>query len=114
MLEISAAQAFENVKRNANERWNKTASTAERSASPHDASNRIYDRFATSKPLYLGPKFGPEAKVFAMGSCFAREIEWALIKRGGTVISIDDAIQRPEFRDPSGQVRDDLFPPLYY
>jgi hypothetical protein len=44
-----------------------------------------------------------------MGSCFAREIEHALIVRGGNVISIDDSINIPEFKDKDGKIRTTYF-----
>jgi hypothetical protein len=59
---------------------------------------------------YAGPKLKHDDAIFAMGSCFAREIESALIKQGGRVISIDKAlIDRPEFHDANGEPRGSFF-----
>ena len=44
-----------------------------------------------------------------MGSCFAREIERALTQRGCNVISVDDRINRPEFKDSKGEIRTGFF-----
>lgn len=89
--------------------WNRSPDSATRSTHPEDASNRIYDGFADIGATYDGPRFAASAPVFAMGSCFAREIESALKKRGGNIISIDDTIRRPEFADEGGQVRSGFF-----
>ena len=89
--------------------WNRSPDSATRSAHADDASNRIFDGFADIRPTYHGPRFPADAPVFAMGSCFAREIEAALIKRGGNIVSIDKTIQRPEFEDEDGQVRSGFF-----
>ena len=89
--------------------WNRAPDTSTRSSYGDDASNRIFDGFADIRPTYAGPRFTADVPVFAMGSCFAREIEAALVKRGGNVTSLDETIQRPEFQDETGHVRSGFF-----
>ena len=69
--------------------WNSSASTAERSVDPKDASNRILDGFFTPQCLPDAPRIRRSDPVFAMGSCFAREIESALQREKFTITSID-------------------------
>lgn len=89
--------------------WNRSPDSSTRSAHADDAANRIYDNFADIHATYGGPRFPATTPVFAMGSCFAREIEAALKGRGGNIVSIDKTIQRPEFEDADGQVRSGFF-----
>ena len=109
MVQVSAAEAMANVRANRTHRWNRAPDTATRSDDADDASNRIFDGLADIRPSYDGPRFAGAAPVFAMGSCFAREIEHALKRRGGNVISIDSSIERPEFEDEHGKVRTTFF-----
>lgn len=105
MIGISGLDALRNVKNNPYRHWNNTKSSAERSGNARDASNRIFSGFANVVPSYSGPRFPRSAKVWAMGSCFAREVEHALMRRGGNVVSIDDSINIPAFQDATGRVR---------
>lgn len=89
--------------------WNRGSSSAERSTHSTDASNRIFDALADIQPAYHGAKLRRASPIFAMGSCFAREIERALTKMGGNVISVDNRINRAEFRDAAGVVRNGFF-----
>ena len=104
-VRIPAAAALQNPKTNAHSTWNHGKSSAERSERLQDASNRIYDGFARVNADYHGPKLKRSSPVFAMGSCFAREIERTLVQRGCSVISIDERIDRPEFKDSKGETR---------
>ena len=47
---------------------------------------------------YAGPKLKKDAGVFTMGSCFAREIEGALLALGGNVVSVDRELISPSER----------------
>jgi hypothetical protein len=77
---------------------------------PDHAAARIYSNYSSVTPLYSGPKLRHDDAVFAMGSCFAREIEQALRFRGGNVTSIDfDLLSRPEFQDERGKARTSFF-----
>ena len=109
MRRINGEQALANRKGNPGRNWNNAASSSDLSDDPRDASRRIYDGFAQVRARYDGPRLDLADPVFAMGSCFAREIETALIGLGGNVVSIDDRIERPEFRDGEGEVRSTFF-----
>lgn len=106
---LSGRQALANAKANAFKTWNRSTSSAEPSAFPEDAGRRIFDGFAELVPAYDRPKLRRESKVFAMGSCFAREIERSLVARGANVVSVDASMERDEFRDPAGKIRDGFF-----
>ncbi|TVV70669.1 GSCFA domain-containing protein [Sphingomonas solaris] len=106
---LTVAQALANTRSNTLRRWHSGPDTGTRGTDPADASNRIFDGYADIRPTYDGPRFAAATPVFAMGSCFAREIEHALSARGGNVISIDDRIERPEFEDAGGKVRTTFF-----
>lgn len=105
----SVAAAVRNTKNNKNADWNVSASSSELSSNPEDASNRIFDGYARVRPEYHGKRLNKNSPVFAMGSCFAREIESALISRGCNVVSIDGRIEIPEFQDARGGVRAGFF-----
>lgn len=109
MTIVTAKQALQAAKRNNLRSWHTGPSSSERSDNPNDAANRIYTGYADIDPRYTGPKFSLRDPVFTMGSCFAREIEWALKQKGGNVISIDDTIQIPEFADANGKVTSSFF-----
>ncbi len=89
--------------------WCRSPNSSTESSFPEDASNRIHKGYAAVQPIHTGEKLIAESKVYAMGSCFAREIEAHLVQRGGRIISVDDSIQRPEFRDESGRTRNGFF-----
>jgi len=109
MTLIPPSKVLEALRARGASHWNRGADSATRSDFADDASNRIFDGYADVRPTYDGPRFAADAPVFAMGSCFAREIEGALRRRGGNVVSLDDSIQRPEFRDAEGRVRPGFF-----
>lgn len=102
MTSIPGGIALANVKRNAENKWNSGRQSDMRSSAPRDAANRIFDGYADVRPRYEGPLHDRSAAVFAMGSCFAREIEHALTRRGGNVISLDDTFRVPAFETPAG------------
>jgi len=102
-MNINAAQALLNTRVNDYRNWNRSPSSAERSRDAQEASNRIFDGFAH---LNAEPPLRPYSlvtPVFAMGSCFAREIEAELIKRGGNVVSVDDGVRIGAFARISGK-----------
>jgi hypothetical protein len=109
MLRIDGEQALANRKRNPRHSWNGSGSSETASGAPDDASSRIFTRLARIRPGYDGPRHELSDPVFTMGSCFAREIEAALIASGGNVVSVDGRIDRPEFRDAEGRVRSGFF-----
>ena len=109
MLRIDGEQALANRKHNPGRNWNTAATSADLSDDPADASRRIFDGFAQVRARYDGPRLDLADPVFAMGSCFAREIETALIGLGGNVVSIDGRVERPEFQDSGGEVRSTFF-----
>lgn len=106
---IPGRQALDNAKGNEFKSWNRSTASSEPSAFATDASRRIFDEFADVVPAYAGPKLRRDSKVFAMGSCFAREIERALLAMRANVVSVDGSIDRDEFRDPTGKIRDGFF-----
>jgi hypothetical protein len=99
---LSVAEAMGNTKKNAYRTWNRAKDASTRSEDPTDASTRIHDRYADVRVDYRGPTFTLDAPVFTMGSCFAREIESALVRRGGNIVSIDQTIDDPVFDVSSG------------
>jgi len=109
MKKIESKNALLNTRSNEFRFWNQSGSSSLKSTRTIDASCRIHDGFAIVKPTYSGTLFKKDAAVFAMGSCFAREIEAALIRQGGNVVSVNDSIQRDEFRDDKGKIRTGFF-----
>jgi hypothetical protein len=109
MRKIESQDALLDTRHNKFKSWNQSTSSSFRSTRPTDASCRIHDNFAIVNPSYSGPLFTKDAAVFAMGSCFAREIEAALIRQGGNVVSVDESIQIDEFRDGDGKIRNGFF-----
>jgi hypothetical protein len=109
MISFNGIQALAASKKNAYKSWNKSPSTAELSANPKDASRRIYDCYATVNPNVKGAKVPSNAAVFAMGSCFARELEQALITAGGNVVSVDANAESEYFRSGSGDIKRTYF-----
>jgi hypothetical protein len=102
---IDGSRARQNFRDNKYGQWNRGADSQVRSPSSGDASGRIFDGFAKVRPRYSGPRLRRTDPVFAMGSCFAREIESRLIDVGATVCSLDHSLDRAEFTDRSGRVR---------
>jgi hypothetical protein len=83
--------------------WNKAKGSAERGENPANASNRVYEGIARLRPSPPTTRLARDSRVFTMGSCFAREIETALIHKGGNVVSMDrDAIATPAFLNEAG------------
>lgn len=106
---IGAEEALGNSRTNGQGTWNRSKSSSERSENAEDASNRIFDGFAKLRAAYTGPKLDRGSRIFAMGSCFAREIERSLARAGGNVISVDRRIDRPEFFGRGGEARNGFF-----
>lgn len=105
MEKIGAHDALANVRCRDHKAWNRSPSSSLLSDSPTDASRRIYEGFASINYDYPGKKFEEDASVFAMGSCFAREIEAALLRKGANIVSLDDSIKSDVFKDGAGKVR---------
>lgn len=80
--------------------WNRSAASSVRSENQTDAANRIYDSYAEIHPPLPGFQLKRGSPIFAMGSCFAREIEAVLMAAGGVVVSMDrQKISTPCFFD---------------
>lgn len=95
---------------NRHRRWNTSESSAERSLIPQDASVRIFDGYADVKAGYDGPRLSRQDGVFAIGSCFAREVEHYLAEHGARVLSLThEAILDPAFHDADGRERSTYF-----
>lgn len=108
-LALSVDEAFSLTRSNSFGVWNHRPSSEVSTNSSH-ASRRIYDGFAQVEPPRPNRRFDLRTPVFTMGSCFAREIEAMLSERGGNVVSVDHArMDRPEFRDADGRIRDGFF-----
>jgi hypothetical protein len=100
---IGAADAMARVKANPRARWH-SGDEDEPGRQATDASRRLRAAPAAVAADAPGPKLRTSDPVFTMGSCFARELERSLIRRGGNVVNIDYAqIDRPEFRDANGR-----------
>jgi SAM-dependent methyltransferase len=106
---LNIGEALHNAKVNELATWNQSKSSAERSERQQDASNRIFDGFATITADYDGPLLKRGAPLFAMGSDFVRDLEKGLTQRGCNVISVDDRLQRPEFTVKPGALRAGFF-----
>ncbi len=108
-MRVSFREAFAIQRKNPRRQWHPGGSAIV-TTDPEHAAARIFDRYSTIAPVYHGPRLRREDPVFAMGSCFAREIESALLKRGGNVTSRDrDLTRRKEFRDSTGRFRESFF-----
>ena len=89
--------------------WN-SGPSGDISTNPTHASRRIYEGYAKVHAPPPDRVLDLHAPVFTMGSCFAREIEAALRAKGGNVVSMDMArMDRPEFRDANGKIRNGFF-----
>lgn len=92
------------AKKNPYNIWNKSPSSAERSVDPRHAANRIYDGLFVPQMLEESFRLRRGARVFTMGSCFARELEWALRKHGFDICSMPaDALASPLLADATGK-----------
>lgn len=89
LFRVDQEQAFQNLQASPYSRW--AARKREENTSPTYAANRIWKH-----PIEMGvvPKFriSKMEKVFAMGSCFAREIEDALKQQGVDVVTHCDEL----------------------
>jgi hypothetical protein len=107
---ISAAIAFRSKLSNPYGEWHGAQGSGTTSDNPFHGSARVHHGFCRVHSRYLGPKLKLSDPVFTMGSCFARELESALIGRGGNVVSADQSLlSGPEFADSSGKIRDGFF-----
>ena len=91
-MPIPLRETLQHRKLNPNSRWYSGVGIAT------DAAARLYDGYAEVRADYDGPKLSRQSKVFTIGSCFAREIENALRRLGGNIISLDPSeLDRPCF-----------------
>jgi len=109
MITLKARDALSVARQNRYRSWNHSQSTSIRSEDPANASPRIYEGYASVMPRGTQSPLAKDAAVFAMGSCFAREVEHALIRSGGNVVSLDNRVQIDEFRDGDGRFRTTFF-----
>ena len=83
--------------------WNNSPSSADRSRFPEDASNRIFEGYFTPRNLSDARPIEGSDGIFAMGSCFAREIEGVLRKLRFNILSMDmDLLGQGGFTDEKG------------
>jgi hypothetical protein len=106
---VDGRTALANHAANRRARWNVARTSNLRSDNPQDAANRIHDGFADIDGEYRGPKLTQGDGVFAMGSCFAREIERHLRSRGANVLSVGEELHAPVFLNAAGKYRDGFF-----
>src|SRR5688572_16241538 len=85
--------------------WNVSASSKTRSANPQDAANRVWEGLADIDGAYEGPRLAIGDGVYAMGSCFAREIERRLRRKGARVLSVGEEVRSPVFLNGAGRYR---------
>jgi hypothetical protein len=106
---VDGRTALANHAANRRARWNVARTSNLRSDNPEDAANRIHDGFADIHGDRRGSALRRADGVFAMGSCFAREIERHLRQRGARVLSIGEAVRAPVFLNAEGRYRDGFF-----
>ena len=83
-----------------------TASAREPSPTAAHASIRLAGDLAVVKADRPARRIAADDLIFTMGSCFARNLEIALLDRGGRVVSIDlEALDQPAFKDEHGDIR---------
>ncbi len=102
MLSYDGVEILKTRKRNPLNAWHALGGTKTESSDPRHASNRAWNRYAKVGVNYDGSRLKLDDPVFAMGSCFAREIEKSLKEKGGRVVSIDDRVYRTEFGSAKG------------
>ncbi len=103
MRSIPATVALERHRANLFHRWNAAPTSGDLSTIPENAAPRIHGDYAVIRPPVLERKWTAADPIFAMGSCFAREIEHYLARAKHNVVSIDKvALDRPEFMTPDG------------
>ncbi len=103
LLRVPSAATRENRKANRYSTW-AARDAAANAAGRDNASHRIWQPQPT---LGIRPKFtlSPTDHVFAMGSCFAREVEDALVTHGFTVPTHCDALfDQPALKPPPNAV----------
>ena len=98
----TAAQARENLKQNRRSRWSGAISAGNNDANPLFAANRIDIPFPDIEPPTALPDIS-SSKVFALGSCFAREIEDALLASKIDVTTADERIYTDELFQTNNQ-----------
>lgn len=85
--------------------WNKSPSSAERSQDPAHAANRILAGYFAPQLIKGDLALKKGQGIFTMGSCFAREIEHALRKRGFPIDSMDiPYLESGDFKGEDGKV----------
>lgn len=108
MKSISVDQMAGNLKRNDFGQWGKGRTNNDPGSDPGHASFRLGKDVLE---LRISPRetLPPQPKVFTMGSCFAREIERGLERRGIGVLSMPPAfMEDAEFQDENGYIRRDI------
>ena len=102
MRTISGQEALSNLRRNQFAIWSDGGNDASPGLDPNYAGHRVQKRFAE---VHADTMFslGPGAKIFAVGSCFAREIEGAFARRGFTVLSNDDSYLRRNYQNQTDE-----------
>lgn len=73
--------------------WNGASAPLARSSREMDASNRIFSGFFTPLGLQNVARISPADPIYTIGSCFAREIERAMLDLGFTVCGDNDLIR---------------------
>lgn len=102
---INIDEISENIRRNEYGHWGKGRSSEEPGTSPGHASFRLGSEYLHLK-ISQEEKLPQKPKVFTMGSCFARELELGLERRGIGVLSMPAEIMSDEeFLGENGHVR---------
>ncbi len=84
--------------------WTSARSPREPAASPTDAAARVFDSYADIQTTYDGPRLGRDDGVYAIGSCFAREVEHHLHAEGAHVLSLArETVEDAPFKDEKGR-----------
>lgn len=102
---ITIDQMASNIKQNSYGHWGKGRTSDEPGTEPGHASLRL-GRDVLELRIQPREMLPPQPKVFTMGSCFAREIELGLERRGIGVLSMpQEVLEDPEFQGEDGHVR---------
>lgn len=103
--EVTPQVALARYRKNPHAVWHK-GPWDRRTANPKHAANRVYEGPCRVAIDYSGPRLAKADPVFTMGSCFARELERALMQCGANVLSVDvAAMSGAGFSDTAAEIR---------
>ncbi|MFN3669552.1 MAG: GSCFA domain-containing protein [Brevundimonas sp.] len=84
--------------------WTSGRSPRDPAAAPTDAAARVFDSYSDIQATCDGPRLRREDGIYAIGSCFAREVEHHLDAEGANVLSLArETVEDAPFRDEAGR-----------